>query len=172
MVLLWTEALASTLETNLSKLNILDLVGFVSEYRTKRLPSLISAGKHAFTDTSWKIWSTLMSSIPSYRKRILQAFVAASLLALITVVLNILYLVISRARECHWNWNYIKFLSSFRLFWRKITAFLRLCLFITTEMVFQRNSSREKVLLFLWVFLSENLFCFIGVILLLINTWV
>ena len=46
------KALPSRLETNLSKLNILDLTEFVSEYTTVGSSNLISVGWHAFTDES------------------------------------------------------------------------------------------------------------------------
>ena len=42
-------------ETNLSKWNILELIGFVSKYRTVESSNLISVGKDAFTDRPWKI---------------------------------------------------------------------------------------------------------------------
>ena len=63
MVLSWKMALTSRLDTNSLKLNILDMIGFVSEY-AKVLPSnLTSVGKHDLTNGSWKIWGKSISSI-------------------------------------------------------------------------------------------------------------
>ena len=67
MVLSWINALTSRLETNLLKLNILDLTVFVREYTTVGSLHLISVGKHAFPDVSWKICGTLLSFASSFR---------------------------------------------------------------------------------------------------------
>ena len=77
MVLSWIKTSSSRLKTNLSKLNILNLIGMVIEYTTKGSSNLILVGKHAFTDESWKIWITLMSSTCLFRKENLQILVAA-----------------------------------------------------------------------------------------------
>ena len=64
MVMSWRKGLTSRLEKNLLKLNILGQIGLVSKYATVGSSKLISVGKHAFTDRSWKKWDTLMSSKP------------------------------------------------------------------------------------------------------------
>ena len=76
MVLSWIKTSSSRLKTNLSKLNILNLIGMVIEYTTVWSSNLMSVGKHAVTDESWKIWGTLMSSTCLFRKENLQIFVA------------------------------------------------------------------------------------------------
>lgn len=113
MVLSWRKTLTSILETHLLKWNILDLIGFVSEYRTVGSPNLILVGKNAFTNGSSKILCTLMNSTRLFRKDILQIVVGTFLLALDISGLNILNSIISRAREYHWK--YTEFLSSSRL---------------------------------------------------------
>ena len=54
VILSWRKALTSRLKTNLLKLNIFDLIGFVSEYTTVGSSNLISIGKPAFADGSGK----------------------------------------------------------------------------------------------------------------------
>ena len=79
IVLSWKRT--SRLETHLLKSNILDLIKFVSEYTTVGSSNLISIGKYAFTDGSWKIWGTLISSTGLFRKEALEILVCAFLLA-------------------------------------------------------------------------------------------
>ena len=55
------KALTSRLETYLSKLNILEPIGFTSEYKTVESSNLLSTDEYAFTDGSSKIWGQLMS---------------------------------------------------------------------------------------------------------------
>ena len=102
MVLSWINALTSRLETNLLKLNILDLTVFVREYTTVGSLHLISVGKHAFPDVSWKICGTLLSFASSFRMEILQILVGVLLLTI--VGLNIIVSAISRDREYHWKY--------------------------------------------------------------------
>ena len=83
----------------------MDLIGFVSEYITVGSSNLISAGKINFTDQSWKVWGTSMSSISLFKNQILQILVDAFLLALDIVGLNILDSIIPRARQCHWKYR-------------------------------------------------------------------
>ena len=101
MVLSWRKAFTSRLETNLLKLNLVNLIGFIIEYTTVGSSNLISVIKRAFTDGSWKIWSTSVSYTPLFRKQILQILVGAFLLALDIAGLNILGSTIPRAREYH-----------------------------------------------------------------------
>ena len=54
------KSVTSRLERNLLKLNVLDLIGFVSKYTTVGSSNFISIGKDAFPDRSWKIWGTVM----------------------------------------------------------------------------------------------------------------
>ena len=58
MVLSWRKTLIFVLETNWLQLNILDLIWFVSKYTTVGSSNLISLGKHAFADGSWKLRGT------------------------------------------------------------------------------------------------------------------
>ena len=83
----------------------MDLIGFVSEYTTAGSSNLISAGKINFTDQSWKVWGTSMSSISLFKIEILQILVDAFLLALDIVGLNILDSIIPRAQQCHWKYR-------------------------------------------------------------------
>ena len=83
----------------------MDLIGFVSEYTTAGSSNLISAGKINFTDQSWKVWGTSMSSISLFKIEILQILVDAFLLALDIVGLNILDSIIPRAQHCHWKYR-------------------------------------------------------------------
>ena len=49
------KSVTSRLERNLLKLNVLDLIGFVSKYTTVGSSNFIWIGKDAFPDRSWKI---------------------------------------------------------------------------------------------------------------------
>ena len=55
MVLTLGKTLTSRLETSLLKLNILNLIGFVSYYATVGSSNLTSVGKHDFTERLYKL---------------------------------------------------------------------------------------------------------------------
>ena len=64
MSLSWKIAITSRLDRNFLNLNILDMIGFVSEYAKVLSSNLISVGKHDLTNGSWKVWGKLISSTP------------------------------------------------------------------------------------------------------------
>lgn len=75
MELSWRNALTSRLRINLLKLNVLDLLGLVSEQTKVGSSDLTSVCKLAFTDGSWKIRNAIISSTTLFRKEILQVSV-------------------------------------------------------------------------------------------------
>ena len=81
---------------------------------------MISVGKHAITDGSWKMSGAPKSSTPLFTKETLQISVVAFLFIFTNCQFENLRLILSRVMARRYHWKYIKFLPSPALPWRML----------------------------------------------------